>query len=196
MFVCLFVCLFVLIWESETSLDHIGMQGVEVWKFGFFFIFFSFFFLFFLLILFFHFQSILCPSFIIFPFFSLFLFFLPSFFFFFLVCLFSFFFLFPFFFLFFFTFDQFYVLPSSFSLSFLFSFLSSFFFFFWSLSLLLGILYTFKGIMYKTFCLLNVFLCVMQFFISTCCDVSQVQEVGQTGSFKILLTVYLCRFSA
>ena len=44
-----------LIRESSTSLAHIGMQGVEVWK-GFFFSF-SFFFFPFLLFLFFRFQS-------------------------------------------------------------------------------------------------------------------------------------------
>ena len=70
------------------------------------------------------FQSILCPSVIIFPFFA-------------------------------------------------FSF-SSFLSFFWSLSLFLGTSYIFKGIIYKAFCLLNVFLFVMQFFISTCCDVPQL----------------------
>ena len=35
-------------------------------------------------------------------------------------------------------------------------------------------LYIFKGIIYKTFCLLNVFLFVMQLFSSTCCDVPQL----------------------
>ena len=48
------------------------------------------------------------------------------------------------------------------------------FFFFLSLSLFLGILYIFKGIIYKTFCLLNVFLFVTQFFISMCCDVPRL----------------------
>ena len=52
----------------------------------------------------------------------------------------------------------------------------SFFLFFLllSLSLFLGILYIFKGIIYKAFCLLNVFLFVMQLFISTCCDAPQL----------------------
>ena len=80
----------------------------------------------------------------------------------------------------FFTFNQFYVFPSSFSLSFLLSFLCSFFFFFFfCLCLLfLGILYIFNGIIYKTFCLLNVFLFVMQFFISTRCDVPQLDSIS------------------
>ena len=116
MFFCLFVflLLYFLIRESATSLVHIGMQGVEVWKgFFFFFIFFSFFFRFSFFFLFFHLRSVLCPSVIIFPFFSFFflLFFLP----------------------------------------------------FLSLSLFLGILCILKGIIYKSFCLLNVFLFLMQF---------------------------------
>ena len=105
----------------------------------------------------------------------------------------------------FFTFNQFYVLPSSFSLSFLFFF--SFFFsvfvcvcllFFGGgggggvgLSLFLGILYIVKGIIYKTFSLLNVFLFVMQFFISTCCDVPQLDFLSKIRCRLLTVSVFL-----